>query len=328
MRRVAMAATLLTSAILLGGCGNGTVIGSGSATPAPPITPKVANEFAIGSGTTAPTGIARGTDGFLYITENATSKIAKTTTAGSVTEYATTTANAQPAGIVLGTNNELWFAETAANKIATITTSGAITEYPVTTANSGPTYVANGPDGNLWFSETTAHKVGVMKTDGTMIAEYALPGAPNGLVDGPDGAMWIALGDTSSIVRVTTGGTVSAPIATTTAAANPQSIVLGPDGALWFTEKSAGKLGRITTAGSVSEFPLGAGVAPTGLLVAVDNNFYFGDANGHVGQFLIGTSKVTLFNATAGVGNLTLGPDSEIYFTEPAANKAGQFLYF
>jgi virginiamycin B lyase len=140
--------------------------------------------------------------------------------------------------------------------------------------------------------------------------------------------MWIVLGDTSQIVRVTTSGSVGTPISTPTAAANPMTIVLGPDGALWFTENSAGKLGRVTTAGFVSEFPLGTGVAPAGLLVGVDNNLYFGDTNKHIGQFVINTSKVTLFPSSGDATNLALGPDFEVYFTEPGANKMGQFLYF
>ncbi|MBV9270132.1 MAG: hypothetical protein JO165_03500, partial [Candidatus Eremiobacteraeota bacterium] len=107
----ALAASVLTSALFLGGCGNGTVIGSSPSTPAPPITPSVTNEFPLPTSASGPTQIARGTDGFLYITQNAVSKIAKVTTGGVVTEYAIPTAGAAPYGIISGPDGRLWFSE-------------------------------------------------------------------------------------------------------------------------------------------------------------------------------------------------------------------------
>jgi hypothetical protein len=36
----------------------------------------------------------------------------------------------------------------------------------------------------------------------------------------------------------------------------------------------------------------------------------------------------SLITANAGPGQLVLGPDNQVYFTQTAINKLGQFLYF
>src|SRR5439155_7365246 len=61
----------------------------------------------------APTDIAPGPDGNLWLTENAGNKIAKMDSANTVTEYSVPTASSQPIDITAGPDGNIWFTEAA-----------------------------------------------------------------------------------------------------------------------------------------------------------------------------------------------------------------------
>ena len=92
-----------TAALALAGCGHGTVIGSGPLPTPTPAVPHISNEFAVAANS-QPQGIAAGTDGFLYFTEegqaNGNPQIGKLSTGGAVKEFPVLPATAVPFGIV------------------------------------------------------------------------------------------------------------------------------------------------------------------------------------------------------------------------------------
>ena len=72
-------------------------------------------EYSIPTANSVPEGITWGPDGNLWFTEEA-GKIARITTAGTITEYSTP-AGVSPGDIALGADGNLWFTELNENKI-------------------------------------------------------------------------------------------------------------------------------------------------------------------------------------------------------------------
>lgn len=78
-------------------------------------------EYSIPTANSVPEGITWGPDGNLWFTEEA-GKIARITTAGTITEYSTP-AGVSPGDIALGADGNLWFTELNENKIGKVTLS-------------------------------------------------------------------------------------------------------------------------------------------------------------------------------------------------------------
>jgi streptogramin lyase len=155
-------------------------------------TSGVVTEFPIATPNSTPSGIARGSDGNLWFTENLANKVARITPGGVITEFTIPTADSGPTAITTGGDGNLWFVEGLANRIGQITPNGSITEFPVPTVNSHPYAITAGPDGNLWFTESIANKIGQIFLSGR-ITEFPIPTAnsfPAGITAGPDGNIW------------------------------------------------------------------------------------------------------------------------------------------
>lgn len=336
-RSVGLGAICALSALALAGCGNGKVIGSGPLPTPTPGTPNVSFEYKVPTASSSPTGIVLGSDGFLYFTEAASSKIGQLTTGGVFKEFATKTANASPSDIILGADGNIWYTEPGAHSIATMAYStNTMTEYSLGTG-SKPEFIANGPSrGTMFFTDDGNNAVGEIKTDGTPTGPIPLLTAnakPMGIAVGADQNMWFCENAVSKIgVLNTVSLTVSEiPLP---AGANPVTIIQGPDKAVWFTENYASgpKLGHLTTNGVFTEYPLPGAKSATGLYLALDGNMYIADpGNNAIGQFNINSLDYKEFpvktpNATPYL--FTTGPDSRLYFTEQTANQIGQFSFF
>jgi len=173
----------------------------------------------------SPEDVAVGSDGNIWFTENAVSKIGKMSTAGvALAEYTTKTAPSNLSAITSGPDGNLWFLEnTAHGAVGKITTLGVVTEY-----------------------------------------EAPMQNFQNGVVAGPDGAIWYAEGYPNVVGRVTTRGVVSTvPLTATNALGN--SIAVGPDHKIWVAEGLAGALGRLSAIGGTGDsFTATHGVQFTG----------------------------------------------------------------
>ena len=296
---LARIAGAVVAALVLGGCGHTTPITSGSPTPGPPYVPNVSNEYPIPTPNAKPLNIALGEDGNLWFTESATSQIGKVSTSGSsFVECKLPTEGAAaptPYGIVSDNEGNLWVTDPGSNAVWMVTTTCQATYYPLATGNAGPESIAVGANGALWFTEANVSKIGEI-----------LPG--------------------------TAGGTSPMEFSVS-AGAGLGTIVSGADNALWFTETASDKLGRMLTNGTLeSETPLTGVKTPTSLVLGPDGNFYIGDpGNSAIAQYITSSGKITEYptkTANAGIGALAIGPDNEVYFTEPTANNIGQFRYF
>ena len=238
-----------------------------------------------GIASTAAGGMTAGPDGALWFTDS--TQIGSTTTADAVTEYPIPTTSSGPNGIAVGPDGRLWFAEYNAAKIGAITTSGVLTEYPLQACCTGPVGVAAGPDGAIWFTDRFAGKIGRMTTNGAY-TEFAIPtngSQPWGIALGPDGALWFTEQNGNKIGRITTSGAVTEyPLATSNSA--PTAITAGPDGALWFTQYLSNQIGRITTAGQITEYPIPtASSRPVYITAGPDGALWFAEWNvGKIGR--------------------------------------------
>src|SRR5258708_982265 len=86
-------------------------------------------EFPTPTFSSFPLGITVGSDGNLWFTEQAASKIGRITSKGKITEFLIPTATSAPHGITAGPDGNLWFTEEMGNQIGRITTARVITEF-------------------------------------------------------------------------------------------------------------------------------------------------------------------------------------------------------
>ncbi len=332
---------LLAGAVIaafMAGCGNGTVIGSGSAPTPTPFPPGVANEYAIPTANSKPSGIVKGPDGALWFTETASDRIGRLGQSAVVTDYAVPTANAAPLSITVGPDSALWFTESGRPAIGRLAPSGlAFTEISLPAANARPSGIVTAPNGSLWVTDPGSNSVWQITPAG-VVSQYPIAtpnAAPTSITIGPDSAIWYLEPGANSIGKLLpsasagTSGT-EYPV---TAGAGPGAIVSGNDNALWFTEGTAKKIGRMLTNGTVTaETPLTGMAQPFGIVLAADGNFYIGDAGGsQVASFNPSTLAIKLYPTKSTPSmpyDFALGPDNEVYFTEQASNNIGQFRYF
>ena len=116
-----------------------------------------------------------------------------------------------------------------------------------------------------------------------------------------------------------------------TANSDPTAIAAGPDGNLWFTEPDQNQVARINpTTHVITEFPEPAGTGGLDSLVAAPDGFLDALGRGSSGpdsgppvsplvQINTATGAMKEFqleNATDGPGNIAVGPDGNLWFTE------------
>lgn len=303
-----------------------------------------------------PDGITASPDGNLWFTEWQSDKIGRITTEGQVAEYALPSTFSHPDSIASATNGALWFTAED-NRIGSITPSGQIAGFAVP---HQPTQITPGPDGNMWFSERETSAIGQI-TPGGQITEFPLPAEYQalGITSGPDGNLWFTESKHYTIYQYEIGRiTPSGQISEFPVKQEPAGITAGPDGNMWFTEAqgcdgeegSGAKIGRITPSGRIDEFPLLAspGGHPYSITAGPDGNLWFygflfgpgcrGYDAGYVPSAIssqvgninpIGQHHVTdSFTSSEALspsgpphGAITAGPDGNLWFTEPRANR-------
>jgi len=254
-------------------------------------------------------GIAVGSDGAVWFTEELTGKIGRITTGGTITEYSVPIPSAYTLlyAIASGPDGALWFtisdSSVPAAKIGRITTAGAITEFSIPNPNASPSGITAGPDGALWFT-TYGYGIGRMTTAGVVTIFGSDSGY--GIATGPDGAIWFTEPYDSRIGRISTSGAITEfPVPTTSAVFNLWGITSGSDGAIWFTEWTTNKIGRITTSGVVTEYsiPTIPNPQPSAIAAGPDGAIWFAETS-DIGR-VVDVSPLSI--STASVPNGTVG---------------------
>jgi streptogramin lyase len=150
------------------------------------LTSGVSGETTIPTASSMPLGITEGSDGAVWFTESATSKIGRLPELfATINEYPT---DGNASGITSGSDGALWFAEPAKSSIGRMTTAGVQTDtLPTPTPKSSPVGITAGPDGAIWFTEQQGNKIGRLATG--MLPGPAGPAGPTGPVGvaGPAG---------------------------------------------------------------------------------------------------------------------------------------------
>jgi streptogramin lyase len=230
------------------------------------------------------------------------------------------TSGSFPVGIVAGPDGALWFTESGTNIIGRITTgtTQTITEYCIPTGlqvtptqscpkiTSEPWSITAGAAGSntLWFTELAGNKIDSITTNGTTtqtITPYpSYSTAPYGIAVYPDGNIWYTEAGGHEIVRQNPAGGLPVNSGLPPASA-PHGIVVGPDGNLWFTESGSNVIGVITTVFAVYQYCI-----PTGLQVT--------------------PAQPCQTTPNRAPEQITAGPDGNLWFTEPGANRIGRLI--
>jgi virginiamycin B lyase len=316
------------------------------------ITPTV-TEFGDGSITlnSAPTGIAVGPDGNMYISEFSSTngnRLARVAPDGTVTElpqFASPSVGVQ--NLVTGPDGKMYLTEASADSIGIFDPAnpGTIVEHTTPTTGSNPHEITVGPDGNIWFTEADDNRIVEFSTadPATM---HAFPSGglgavePYGITSGPDGAIWFAERTGNAIGRLdpaapNTVETFSTGISNLS---RPRMIAAGPDGRLWFTQQGANAIGAIDPVSHViQEFPItGTHVNPIGIARGPDGAMWFtenegGDSEkGQIGR-ITPDGTITEYPLTprdgesfSGPWNIIQGPDGNMWWTQIEDERVGR----
>jgi streptogramin lyase len=246
--------------------------------------------------------------------------LGKMTTSGVLTTF---NLNDIPLAICTGPDGNLWLTESS--QLAMVTTSGVETDYAGFGGLMGPPYtsITPGPDGNIWFSEIFI-QVGYIVPSTGLIVEFTVVSQPftyypTGLTAGPDGAMWFVGDFSSTIGRLTTGGTLTNSYALNHGS-GPAWDTLGPDGAVWLTEPYD-RIGRITTGGVLTTFPAIPGSSPGGIVAGPDGNLWFTEEGYGAIAKMTPSGTITDYPANT-VASIAVGADGNLWFPEFGSTNA------
>lgn len=333
---------VVLTAGLLAACGSGygTAVTSGTPTPAPTPTPLVSKQITIPTASSAPAGIALGSDANMWFTESAVSKIGHLVS-GRITENKTPSANSGPFAIASGPGPtlNLWFTEPNLGQVGQITVSGPpFTEYALPDTSARPSGIVLAADGNIWVTDPGTNSVWrihqIHSKPFVVFKQIPLTGnaQPGAIINGPDGALWFTESGTNSIGRVPVGGSPLTEYSLGSGRTLPAGIVSTNNG-IWITEMRARQLVQMSLTGAVlATYPLTGSMTPNALVQGIDGNFYFSDSKANrVGQFIMHNKSIHFYpipTANSYPTAMALGADKEIYILETLGNKIAHFDYF
>jgi streptogramin lyase len=268
-------------------------------------------------------GITAGPDGNVWFTNEGDrfrsnrGEVEFITPAGAITAFAQPQTT-EPAGIVTGADGNLWYGGEVDSfeqpAIGRITTDGTATRFslPPGFADTGLGFVLTavtlGPDGNVWYahSQYTPEKgvIGHISPDGQATSSVIPPdrfggsavGGALSMTAGPDGNIWFIPDFVDGHYyagRVTPDGQYTFFEAPGTDNAL-WSIAAGPDGNLWASAVRFDRRDARILSASIDQITVN-------------------------GQF----TEFSLPDASHAAASITLGPDGNLWFTEPGANQIG-----
>jgi streptogramin lyase/type II secretory pathway pseudopilin PulG len=153
--------------------------------------------------------------------------------------------------------------------------------------------LASGPNGDLWAGAVQNGDYAALEVDtsGNVVEDYVTQTGAGccglNLAVGDDGtSLYLAEGGTGSVgdLDTQTGTITQIQVPGVLGGGWAPDIVAGPEGDVWLTEEGSGALGRISASGEAQSFAAPATVAPASLAVGPDDNIYFADGSGSVGE--------------------------------------------
>jgi virginiamycin B lyase len=326
MKKTSIALALITAALLSTPAGNASAV-------------SISETTATTSGS-SPTGIAQGSDGAIWFTQQAVSKIGRLNPAtGAMTgEFPTDTPDAGPSGIVATTAGFLWFTEENVDRIGRIDSSGNVVEFGagVISINSRPNAITVGPDGLIYFTEFASGKLGRVDpatNNVTEISGVTLSG-PKGIVTGPDNRLWITESGNDNITRYDPGtGTLTRFPLSSGSSPQPSGITVGPDDFIWFTEPGRDRVGKIDPFDTSNLVEYSSGITgasrPNYIVAGSDGNLWYTTQSG--GRIARVTPSGSVVEFTAGItGNSVLrgivsdATNSALFYASSDANAIGK----
>jgi streptogramin lyase len=323
-----------------GGCSGGSYC-DGTGTCQNRIT-----EYTVPTANSSPTDITAGPDGNLWFNESNATKLGRITPAGAFFEVSTANVSPQPTLAVSGEPS------TAATKRVWFITQdmlGAIpTALPTLTAQ-----LFTSPGVNTFFRDVVyvPSSARVDMTDGVSGLSEFITGSPPGynalgeaayttnqVALGPDGRVWFTgvqttemtvsvndpnLGVIDDFVNVAEGSDLL-------------DLVAGPDGNIWYVRTDFNLVNTfledIDVNGNVlNRITIAAGVLyhKAKITRGPGNTIFFTDGIGSVNRLDLSSQAIRSFvtpTAASAAQGITLGPDGNIWFTEPATNKIGRLV--
>ena len=285
-------------------------------------------------------GIAAGPDGNLWFTEYDGNRIGRITPTGAVNEFSTgITANSFPIDITAGPDGNLWFTEFSGNRIGRITPTGTVTEFSTgISTGSSPRNITAGPDGNLWFTEINGDRIARITTAGTVTefnAGITANSAPTGITTGPDGNLWFAEAR-DRIGRTAPPPTVTAVSPNSGSAAGGTTITVSGTGfstvAGATTLQAGGVAATAVVCSSVTTCTARTLPHLAGTVDVTVNVNGVVSATSPTDHFTYTTSSppTTFTEYSSGIAagsapqGITVGPDGNLWFTEPTGNRIGR----
>ena len=299
--------------------------GMGGASGCPALT-----EFPLPAWNTPAGGLTVGPDNALWLTMN--QSVLRITPAGGVSVFPTSSVGNNP-HMILGPDGNLWF--DAAQALGRVTPAGAIAMFPTSDVPNG---LVVGPDGNIWFTPTAtgAGRLDRMTVSG-VVSQRTVVGLTHADLAYAQGAFWAV--QPQGVGRIVAAdalddspGAPPAPEPLFVTSRPARTVSAGPDGSVWYTttEISPGgpaKVGRLGTAGEWDEFPIsGMAARPA---VGADGSawtMFWASSSQFVAAHITPSGTMTTCSVPPSPGGeIIIGPDQHIWFTEPSLGRIATF---
>jgi virginiamycin B lyase len=190
--------------------------------------------------------------------------------------------------------------------------------FPTTTGSSGPEQITVGPDQNLWFTEFGANQVAQITTAGaiTEIKPTTASSNPRGIAGGPNGWVWYTEYSNNQVGYLKPGGGPFGEYMLSSSYYDPGIMRLGPDGNLWISSLG-GVIYRMGSGGSYLTFSVPSGSIDISA-GSPDGNLWFTDGTiAHINTSGTGYTSFKTPTANAGTNGIAMGPDTNLWVTEP-----------
>lgn len=146
----------------------------------------------IGSADSGPYGVAVSSDGTVWATLQAGSKLIRIEPSGAIATMELSRPGVVPTDVAVGADGSVWFLQFRANRVGRLK-NGAFSDFKVAEENAGLSGLAVAGDGAVWFGMVRRSSLGRLR-DGK-VATFRLPrdnARPYSLAVDPSGNVWYA----------------------------------------------------------------------------------------------------------------------------------------